>query len=65
MLILPLKSRPSKGSLYFTGYGGCGNNWAKGHYTLSAEIKEDAMNAIRKSMEMCEQAEAIEVIAFS
>ena len=42
-------------------FTGAGNNWAKGHYTEGAELADDAMVQIRKTIEGCESVQAVEV----
>uniref|UniRef100_A0A2R9CES3 Tubulin/FtsZ 2-layer sandwich domain-containing protein n=1 Tax=Pan paniscus TaxID=9597 RepID=A0A2R9CES3_PANPA len=36
------------------GQCGAGNNWAKGHYTEGAELKESLMDVVKKESESCD-----------
>eukprot|EP01083_Nonionella_stella_P032287 88367_1 len=44
-----------------TQASGAGNNWAKGHYTLGAEVIDEAMDIIRKNSEGCDLLQGFQV----
>ena len=36
------------------GANGAGNNWAKGHYRVGAELVDQAMDVLRREAESCD-----------
>ena len=43
------------------GRSGAGNNWAKGHYTLGAELVDQALEAIRRESESCDALQGFQI----
>ncbi|CAG9311408.1 unnamed protein product [Blepharisma stoltei] len=46
---------------FISGHSGTENNWAKGYYTLGAEIKDLVMETVRSSAEECEHLEGFQI----
>ncbi|MCP4143505.1 MAG: hypothetical protein GY755_25005, partial [Chloroflexi bacterium] len=44
-----------------TRVSGAGNNWAKGHYTMGAEVIDEAMDIIRKNVEVCDSLQGFQL----
>jgi len=45
---------------YIFGQSGAGNNWAKGHYTVGAELVESVMDVVRKEAEGCDRLQGFQ-----
>ena len=43
---------------FISSQSGAGNNWAKGYFTEGAEIIEDVLENVRKSVELCDAMSA-------
>ncbi|KAI6654034.1 Tubulin beta Nda3 [Oopsacas minuta] len=43
------------------GYGGCNNNWAKGHYTDGAEMIDTILEGIRREVECCDALQGFQI----
>ena len=39
---------------FHIGQSGAGNNWAKGHYTVGAELVDSVLDVVRKESESCD-----------
>jgi tubulin beta len=46
---------------FLSAQSGAGNNWAKGYFTEGAGIIEEALDMIRKEVELCEALQSFQI----